>query len=108
MKKKKKNAAKAALRRAWNELSRKLRREIPFCQKCGKTEHLQVHHLMPKKLYPQLLLDERNLVVLCPRCHSFCAGSAHKDGMAFAVWLMNALPEKFRFCAGISDIRQSE
>lgn len=95
MKKKKKNAAKAALRRAWNELSRKLRTETPYCQKCGRHDHLQVHHLLPKKLYPELMLDEKNLVVLCPKCHTFCRESAHKDGLAFAIWLEQAFPEKW-------------
>lgn len=92
-----KKKAKAQRNKAWAELSLKLRKETPFCQKCGRKEHLQVHHLLPKKLYPQLLLEERQLVVLCPRCHTFCVGSAHKDGMAFAIWLMEALPEKFEF-----------
>lgn len=90
-----KKKAKAQRTKAWALLSSKLRKETPFCQKCGRTEYLQVHHLLPRKLYQQLLLEEWNLVVLCPRCHTFCRESAHKDGLAFAIWLENNFPEKW-------------
>ena len=90
-----KKKAKAQRTKAWALLSSKLRKETPFCQKCGRTEHLQVHHLLPRKLYPQLLLEESLLIVLCPRCHTFCRESAHKDGLAFAIWLEKNFPEKW-------------
>ena len=90
-----KKTAKTKLTKAWALLSSKLRKETPFCQKCGRTEHLQVHHLLPRKLYPQLLLEESLLIVLCPRCHTFCRESAHKDGLAFAIWLEKNFPEKW-------------
>ena len=90
-----KNKVKAQSNKAWAELSLKLRTETPYCQKCGSVSHLQAHHLLPRKLYPQLLLEEWNLVVLCPRCHTFCRESAHKDGLAFAIWLEQNLPEKW-------------
>ena len=90
-----KKKAKAQRAKAWALLSSKLRKETPFCQKCGRKEHLQVHHLLPRKLYPQLLLEESLLIVLCPRCHTFCRESAHKDGLAFAIWLEQNLPEKW-------------
>ena len=90
-----KKKQKSQQRKAWAALSLKLRTETPYCQKCGRKEHLQVHHLLPRKLYPQLLLEEWNLVVLCPKCHTFCRESAHKDGLAFAIWLERCFPEKF-------------
>ena len=90
-----KKKLKSQQRKAWAALSLKLRTETPYCQKCGSVNHLQVHHLLPRKLYPQLLLEEWNLVVLCPKCHNFCRESAHKDGLAFAIWLEQAFPEKW-------------
>ena len=90
-----KKKQKSQRNKAWAELSRKLRTETPYCQKCGSVSHLQVHHLLPRKLYPELLLEEWNLVVLCPRCHTFCRESAHKDGLAFAIWLERCFPEKW-------------
>ena len=96
-----KKKLKSQQRKAWAALSLRLRTETPYCQKCGSASHLQVHHLLPRKLFPQLLLDERNLVVLCPKCHTFCRESAHKDGLAFAIWLLEKLPEKFAFCQSV-------
>ena len=51
------------------------------CERCGVTleqliatghkcsNHLQVHHIKPKRSYPQLAKDETNLIVLCQKCH---------------------------------------
>lgn len=84
--------------RKWNELSRRLREEHPYCSKCGRTGcRLNVHHILPKKLYGDLVFDEQNLIVLCAKCHSFGRGSAHKDGMAFAIWLANNFPERMEY-----------
>lgn len=90
-----KKKLKSQRNKSWAELSLKLRTQTPYCQKCGSVSHLQVHHLLPRKLYPQLLLDESLLIVLCPKCHTFCRESAHKDGLAFAIWLEQAFPEKW-------------
>lgn len=81
----------------WRVLSKKLRENVKKCEKCGTDQHLLVHHILPKKFYPELSLDENNLIVLCPRCHNFCRFSAHKDGMAFAIWFMSAKPAQFEW-----------
>lgn len=40
------------------------------CQWCGGIEDLRVHHIMPVHLYPELELDEKNLITLCgDGCH---------------------------------------
>jgi 5-methylcytosine-specific restriction protein A len=45
----------------------------PTCQACGTTEHLQVHHILPFHLFPNLELDPKNLITLCEmpsrNCH---------------------------------------
>ena len=95
----KKRSKGASSRKAWTELSKDIRRRIPYCQKCGRKAdeaRLQVHHILPRRLYPKLLLDRSLLLVLCPRCHNFCRGSAHKDGVAFAVWLERAFPDVWK------------
>lgn len=74
----KQNSAKAALRKAWAALSAKLREDRGRCELCGSQEHLQSHHVLAKRLYPGFTLDERNLVVLCARCH----WRYHKGGEA--------------------------
>jgi 5-methylcytosine-specific restriction enzyme A len=37
----------------------------PACAACGRTADLQVHHLKPFHLFPDLELDPNNLIVLC-------------------------------------------
>jgi hypothetical protein len=55
-----------ALRRKWLVIQ-------PKCQSCGKTTKLEVHHIKPVHLYPELELDETNLITLCENptmnCH---------------------------------------
>ena len=45
----------------------------PCCAWCGGTVKLQVHHIRPFHLYPQLELDDSNLITLCEdpkhNCH---------------------------------------
>lgn len=43
------------------------------CQACGETDNLQVHHIKPFHKFPELELDENNLITLCEgktrNCH---------------------------------------
>ena len=54
---------------------RKLEKETlkgKCCAACGGNKHLQVHHIKPFHLYPELELDRNNLIVLCMgfnECH---------------------------------------
>jgi hypothetical protein len=44
----------------------------PKCAACGSTTLLQVHHMQPFHLKPELELDPKNLIVLCMsknECH---------------------------------------
>lgn len=54
------------LRRRWLEIQ-------PLCQSCGKNTKIQVHHIHPVHLYPELELDDTNLITLCENpvfnCH---------------------------------------
>ena len=49
--------------------SKQIREESPFCDCCGTSEGLTVHHLYPKKFYPHLALHPHNGVVLCDKHH---------------------------------------
>ena len=53
---------------------RVLKRDNYVCQKCkryGKNvEATTVHHIKHLKNYPELALDENNLISLCERCHN--------------------------------------
>ena len=60
---------------AWHALEKKHLAEHPTCAVCGGREHLNVHHIRPFHLYPELELDPDNLITLCEgstcNCHLF-------------------------------------
>ena len=43
----------------------------PVCQWCGGTTGLEVHHILPFHLHPELELDQANLITLC-ESHTEC------------------------------------
>lgn len=44
----------------------------PICQCCGSGKNLQVHHLQPFHLHPELELDPTNLITLCEEPSKNC------------------------------------
>lgn len=54
---------------AWKKLRLSHLQDEPFCRSCGTHESLQVHHVKPRKDYPDDALDPENLQTLCNRCH---------------------------------------
>ena len=52
----------------------------PACQACGVSDDLQVHHIRPFHLHPELELVQSNLITLCEKrghdCH-FTFGHFH-------------------------------
>ena len=56
----------------WDEVRDAFVLKNPFCAACGSTKKLQVHHILPFHLHPELELDLKNLIVLCMdvnECH---------------------------------------
>ncbi|MGX9296120.1 HNH endonuclease [Tsukamurella paurometabola] len=53
----------------WKNLSRRLRRQAPFCELCSSTSNLQVDHILPIVDYPELTYEVENLRVLCRTCN---------------------------------------
>lgn len=51
----------------WKRLSRKKKRQHPACQRCGRTERLESHHVVYPRDWFQTKLED--LEVLCRRCH---------------------------------------
>jgi hypothetical protein len=45
----------------------------PRCEACGTDKELNVHHLQPFHVHPELELDPKNLITLC-RAHHFWLG----------------------------------
>lgn len=61
-----------AQRRRENETARRWRLKEDYCEKCGITEALQVHHIVP--LSWGGVSSEENCITLCKKCHQ----EAHK------------------------------
>lgn len=70
----------------WKPLQKKiLKKWLWTCLRCGEhrdafddsVPFMQVDHIRPRELYPQLTFDEDNLQVLCPSCNKF---KGIKDG----------------------------
>ena len=56
----------------WPEARRRWLLIHPSCAACGTEKKLQVHHLKPVHLYPELELDPSNFLTLCEtadNCH---------------------------------------
>lgn len=56
----------------WNEVRDAFLQIHPLCVACGGIDNLQVHHIVPFALRPDLELEHRNLLTLCmgPKdCH---------------------------------------
>ena len=59
-----------------------------ICQVCRKrSKFANAHHILPKRGYPELRFDVKNLICLCPACHKFAKTSAHNNGVWFTLWL---------------------
>jgi 5-methylcytosine-specific restriction enzyme A len=59
----------------WKELRKKvMHRDNYMCTKCKTknsiTNSLQVEHVKPKSIYPELMFDLNNVITLCKRCHA--------------------------------------
>lgn len=49
----------------WKSLSKRIRKASPFCEQCGSGDQLQVDHIIPESVAPELAYAEENLRVLC-------------------------------------------
>lgn len=81
----------------WDELADEHLRENACCAACGGKKKLQVHHIKPFHLFPELEMEPSNLITLCDanykHCH-FIVGhlcswhSWNPDVVDDASWLM--------------------
>jgi len=56
----------------WRKLEKDFLEKNSFCAVCGSKQTLNVHHIKPFHLYPELELDVNNLITLCmgkKECH---------------------------------------
>lgn len=54
----------------WSSVRKKHLNNNTVCAVCGRTKKLEVHHIRPVHLFPDLELDPSNLITLCADpCH---------------------------------------
>ena len=63
-----------------------LKRADNKCERCGSTNIVQAHHIIPRTKY-RLRFDLANGVALCYRHHIAGPDAAHKDALGFAEWI---------------------
>lgn len=83
-----KKMARTAKRKQLIQWSKDVReRDGNKCIVCGKTEYLNAHHLIPKKRFPQYMLEINCGITLCPYCHQFGPFAAETNGIFSAEFL---------------------
>jgi len=54
----------------WSQVRKKHLEKQNNCQFCGTNKNLEVHHITPVHVNPELELDSTNLITLCDKnCH---------------------------------------
>jgi 5-methylcytosine-specific restriction enzyme A len=56
----------------WPTIEKHFREKYPTCAACGGSKRLNVHHIQPFHIFPELELDTNNLISLCMgklECH---------------------------------------
>lgn len=56
----------------WPTVEKYFRKTHPTCAACGSKNRLNVHHIQPFHIFPELELDINNLITLCmgkKECH---------------------------------------
>ena len=55
----------------WPEVRAEFVKKHPVCEACGTADELNVHHIEPFHLKPELELVPKNLITLCRKDHYF-------------------------------------
>jgi 5-methylcytosine-specific restriction enzyme A len=91
----------------WKKLRAEHLQKEPACVVCGRTQHLEVHHVIPVAFAPEKQFSPENLITLCAYpCHImfghfFCYHCYNKDVRKMAEEFRKAMNkrrclEKFR------------
>lgn len=79
-------------------------RKHPECAACGSKKKLQVHHIKPFHLYPELELEESNLITLCMDKNDCHLNLGHGDN--WRCYNPNVKGDAVRFAASPRDRKQ--
>ena len=56
--------------RKWRKVRNAFKKKHPFCAGCGRKTFLQIHHIVPFHVAPELELRHSNLITLCEKKNS--------------------------------------
>lgn len=90
----------------WRRVRALWLREHPSCAACGGTEALEVHHLRPYHLFPELELDPANLLSLCDAPSRSChrrVGHAYR----WDLWVPTARQDAARQLSSVASARDT-
>ena len=85
----------------WAHVEKAFLADNPSCAACGSKRHLQVHHVAPFHLHPELELEQSNLLVLCmdeAECHLEIG-----HGGYFSAWNPNVLVDAMASFVSMAD-----
>jgi len=54
---------------SWRKARKAYIKEYPACELCTHHKKLNVHHIRPRHLFPELVLAWENFITLCRACH---------------------------------------
>jgi 5-methylcytosine-specific restriction endonuclease McrA len=66
----------------WCHVRDKFLKENSNCAACGSERHLQVHHVKPFHLHPELELDPANFITLCMDTNECHLNIGHGDSFS--------------------------
>jgi len=75
----------------WRRVKNEHLKTHPFCAGCGGQKHLQVHHILPFHLHPELELNPSNLVTACMSARECHLLVSHGDD--FKKWNPNVVED---------------
>jgi 5-methylcytosine-specific restriction protein A len=90
----------------WPDVRKAHLEKEPSCRACGGTQNLEVHHIKPFHLFPDLELVDSNLITLCMEqghpCH-FMFGHL----LDYQAYNLDVQADVFRFLGEVKNRRTS-
>lgn len=89
----------------WDETRDAFLAKHPLCEACGGDKSLQVHHVEPFHLHPEMELLESNLITLCMDEHDCHLKIGHGD--SFKCYNPNVREDAENFFYASTDVRKA-
>ena len=89
----------------WSKVREVFLDDNPFCAACGSHADLQVHHVKPFHLHPELELDPTNLITLCMDVNDCHINIGHGD--SFKAYNPNVREDAGKFLSATDAVRKT-